>query len=223
MSTTIHTIERRPKAAGEGPAPLLLLLHGYGSNERDLFDFADHLDPRLHVVSARAPLALAWGGFAWYNLGGSPGRLIPDAAGRDRAITTLEQFVAALPGRLGTDPRRTYLLGFSQGAIISLGLAWRAPAQIAGIVPVSGYLDPEVAVGAPHEGMAGLPILQLHGTYDDVIPVEAAHRTRDALAATAARHEYHEYPVGHTIHPDGLRQIQGWIAARLAEPGRGDT
>lgn len=220
MSTTIHTIERRPKAAGAGPAPLLLLLHGYGSNERDLFDLAGYLDPRLHIVSARAPLALDWGGFAWYNLGGAPGRLIPDAAGRDRAIETLAKFVAALPGRLGSDPQRTYLLGFSQGAIISLGLAWRAPAHIAGVVAVSGYLDPEVAAGAPEAGLAGLPILQIHGAYDDVIPVGAAHLTRDALAATPARHEYHEHPVGHSIHPDGMRAIQSWIAARLAEPER---
>jgi len=219
MATTIHTVERKPKAASAGPAPLLVLLHGYGSNERDLFAFADQIDPRLHIVSARAPLALPWGGFAWYHLGGAPGRLAPDAASRASGIDALDKFVAALPGRLGTDPARTFLLGFSQGAILSLGLAWRAPERLAGIIPVSGYLDPELAEGPPPAALTGLPILQLHGTYDDVIPVRAAHLTRDALAPVVRQYRYHEYPVGHTIHPDGLREIHGWLAARLDEPG----
>lgn len=218
MATTIHTIERKPKQSSAGPAPLLLLLHGYGSHEGDLFDFADYVDPRLHVVSARAPLALPWGGYAWYHLSGSPGRLIPDPESRGRALETLAKFVGALPARLGTDPRRTYLLGFSQGAILSLGLAWRSPELLAGIVPVSGYLDPDLATEPPAAGLADLPILQLHGSYDDVIPVAAAHRTRDILTPIAARHSYREYPVGHGFHPEGLRAIQTWFEERLAEP-----
>mgnify|MGYP001397594075 CR=1 FL=1 len=219
--TTIHTIERRPRVAGAGPAPLLLLLHGYGANERDLFDLADEVDPRFHVVSARAPLALPWGGFAWYHLGGAPGRLVPDAASRARAIELVERFVSSLPGRLGTDPARTYLLGFSQGAIMGLALALRRPEALAGLVAISGYADPELTPGQAPAGLAGLPILQLHGTYDDVIPVAAAHQTRDLLAGLPVRHRYQEDPIGHGIHPDGLRTIRAWLAERLEEEARG--
>jgi phospholipase/carboxylesterase len=214
--TTIHTIERKPKVASERP-PLLLLLHGYGASEHDLFDLADYVDPRLHVLSARAPLALPWGGFAWYHLGGAPGRLIPDPASRAEAVELIEHFVPMLPERLGTDPQRTYVLGFSQGAIIALALAMARPDALAGVIALSGYLDPDLMPATPSEALNGLPIIQMHGAYDDVIPVAAAHMTREAMSRLPVRYVYHEHPIGHGIHPDGLRQIQAWLAERLAE------
>lgn len=216
MSTSIKTIERKPRVPGATP-PLLLLLHGYGSNERDLFDFADYVDPRLHVVSARAPLSLPWGGFAWYEFGGSPGRLLPDPTTRTKAVELLERFVGGLAARVGADPRRVYLLGFSQGAILTFALAARAPQLLAGIIPLSGYLDTELLPGPTPTGLAALPILHMHGSSDTVIPVAAAHLSRDLIQPLAARYEYHEYPVGHSIHPDGLRLLQTWLTARLDE------
>lgn len=218
--TTIRTIERKPRQAppaGE-QAPLLLLLHGYGSHERDLFDLSADVDPRFHVVSARAPLALSWGGFAWYHLGGSYGRLVPDAATRAQGIDALEKFVVALPERVGTDPRRTYLLGFSQGAIISLALLLRRPALVAGVAALSGYLDPEtVPEQFDPAALAGRPVLMEHGVSDQVIPVEGARWGRDYLKATPVALEYHEYPTGHGVHPEGLRLLHTWLAARLEE------
>lgn len=212
--TTIHTIERKPRAPAGGPPPLLIMLHGYGSNEHDLFDLGEYLDPRLHIVSARGVLNLGFG-FAWYHLGGAPGSLVPDPATRARARELLARFVADLPGRLGSDPARTYLLGFSQGAIMSLALAAHMPERLAGIIPVSGYLDPASYDGPLPAGLAELPILQVHGTEDAVIPVAAARRTRDTLAPLARRYTYQEYPVGHTISMEGLQLIQGWLAAQL--------
>jgi phospholipase/carboxylesterase len=214
--TTIHTIERKPRAASDGPSPLLIMLHGYGSNEQDLFDLGEYLDPRLHIVSPRGVLDLGFG-FAWYHLGGTPGSLVPDPATRARARDVLSALVADLPGRLGTDPLHTYLLGFSQGAIMSLALAAHIPDQIAGIIPVSGYLDAGGMDGPLPAAIAELPILQIHGTEDAVIPVAAARRTRDTLAPVAKRYTYQEYPIGHTISMEGLQLIQGWLAARLAE------
>jgi phospholipase/carboxylesterase len=214
--TSIHTIERRPRVASDGPPPLLIMLHGYGSNEHDLFDLGEYLDPRLHIVSARGVLNLGFG-FAWYHLGGEPGNLVPDPTTRARARTLLAKFVADLPARLGSDPQRTYLLGFSQGAIMSLALAAQNPTQFAGIMPLSGYLDPESLDGPLPAGIADLPILQMHGTDDPVIPVAAARRTRDMLTPLARRLTYQEYPVGHTISMEGLQLIQSWLGARLAE------
>lgn len=214
--TTIHTIERKPRTVSADPAPLLIMLHGYGSNEHDLFDIGEYLDPRLHIVSARGVLNLGFG-YAWYHLGGSPGSLVPDPVTRARARDLLAKFVADLPGRLGTNPHHTYLLGFSQGAIMSLALAARAPEQFAGVIPLSGYLDPEILEHPLPPALADLPILQIHGTEDPVIPVTAARQTRDALAPVARRLTYQEYPAGHSITMEGLQLIRDWMSARLAE------
>ncbi|NJN16560.1 MAG: phospholipase [Oscillochloris sp.] len=222
MSTTIHTIQRPPRQTSSAPAPLLVLLHGYGASEHDLFDLADYLDPRLHVIAARGVLALPWGGYAWYHLGGAPGRLIPDPHTRAQSIDVLTKFVGSLPDRLGTDPQRTYLLGFSQGAIMSLGLAMRIPEQLGGIMAVSGYLDPELSPAEPPAGLSDLPIFQLHGTDDEVIPVEAGRRSAAILQPGPANYHYREYPIGHGIHPDGLRDMATWLRERLDEaPGIG--
>ncbi len=215
--TTIRTIERRPFIE-QGPAPLLVMLHGFGSHERDLFELADIIDDRVHIVSARAPIALPWGGFAWYELSGTPGRLIPDPVGRAQAVELLIKFISELPSRIGTDPQRTYLFGFSQGAILSLALAWRIPEQLAGVIAANGYLDPALTTQPPAAGIERLPILQLHGTYDEVIPVEHARSTRDILARYAPRHRYHEDPVGHSLHPNGLSLMQHWLAEQLDGP-----
>jgi phospholipase/carboxylesterase len=216
--TSIHVIERRPRQKSDGPPPLLLLLHGYGASEHDLFDLSDYVDPRLHVVSARAPLALPWGGFAWYHLGGAPGRLIPDVTSRAQALDLLERFVPSLAERIGADPARVYVLGFSQGAIMGLALALRRPETIAGLIAISGYMDPALMPEVTPAALTGFPILQMHGTSDEVIPVEAARATRELMAGLPVRYGYAEYPIGHGIHPDGLSAFQSWLGERLAEP-----
>jgi phospholipase/carboxylesterase len=215
MATTIRTIERKPRTPTADAPPLLLMLHGYGSNEQDLFGLGDLLDPRLHILSARAPLNLPWGGHAWYHLGGTPGNLIPDVETRSAALDLLAKFVHDLPARIGSDPQRTYLLGFSQGAILSLGLAMRIPEQLAGVIAISGYLDPALRSDPPPAGLNRLPILQLHGTFDDVIPIKAAHQSHAVLAPLVSNYTYHEDPAGHTIHPNGMARIQQWLHEQL--------
>jgi phospholipase/carboxylesterase len=214
--TKVHLLERRPQQAPESAAgaPLLLMLHGYGSNEYDLFELANLLDPRLHIVSLRAPINVGFG-FAWYQLYGTPGNLIPDPATRTQAIGTLQHCVAEIPPHVQTDPRRTYLFGFSQGAALSLALALHAPDRVAGVIAISGYLDPETTAGADPSVLQGREILMIHGMYDDVIPVEAARQSRVYLEQHAARLQYHENPIGHSIHPEGLAVMQRWISERL--------
>jgi phospholipase/carboxylesterase len=213
MATTIYTVERKPLEPSERP-PLLLLLHGYGSNERDLISFAPYLDPRLHVVAARGILNLGFG-YAWYQLAGGPGNLRPDPKTRAQALDVLGKFVADLPERLGADPQRFFLLGFSQGAIMSYTLGLTQPQRFAGIIPLSGYFDSET-VGALDETQPGkLDILAMHGTHDEIIPVAAARRTRDILTQTGVKLSYHEYPVGHTVASEGLTLIASWLEERL--------
>ncbi len=218
MSTTIRTIERRPQTPGNEKPPLLLLLHGFGSNEQDLMSLAPYLDPRLHILSARAIYDLGFGGYAWYPLYGVPGDLRADDAARDQALEILQKFIAMLPERVGADPRRFYLMGFSQGAIMSLGLALTMPELVAGVIASSGYLEPAFESLAEPAKLAGRDFLLLHGTDDEVIPVEGSRRANQFLSGTPARVAFHEYPTGHGIHPDALPVLQAWIAERLDNP-----
>jgi phospholipase/carboxylesterase len=213
MATTIYTVERKPQEPSERP-PLLLMLHGYGSNERDLISFAPYLDARLHIVAARGILNLGFG-YAWYQLGGGPGNLRPDPATRTQALDVLGKFVADLPERLGADPQRFFLLGFSQGAIMSYALGLTQPQRFAGIIPLSGYFDSETVSALDVTQLDELDILAMHGTYDEVIPVTAARKTRDFLAQTPVTLSYHEYPVGHTVASEGLALIANWLAERV--------
>jgi phospholipase/carboxylesterase len=210
VATTIHTTERRPQHDGTQPPPLLLMLHGFGSNERDLFSFASYLNPTFHIVAARGILNMGFG-YAWYQLYGGPGNLRPDPLTRGRAIDVLSKFVRDLPARLGTDPQRTYLLGFSQGAILSLALALQMPEHIAGIVPISGYLDPETIPAIEPDRLSHLRALMIHGLHDELIPIEAARQSRSFLEKTPIKLTYREYPVGHTIHSDALGLIREWL------------
>lgn len=211
MATTIRTAERRPTQAGEGQPPLLLLLHGFGSNERDLMSFASYIDPRFHIVAARGLLDLGFG-HAWYQLSGGPGNLRPDPATRGRAVTLLSKFVRDLPARLGTDPQRTYLLGFSQGAILSLALGLTMPDEIAGIVLISGYLDLGMVPNLDRSRLTRLRVLQIHGVDDQVIPIAAARQAHSFLKDTPVQLTYREYPIGHSIHPAALELIRCWLA-----------
>src|SRR5690242_20263313 len=120
-----------PRQPADGSPPLLILLHGYGSNERDLVGLAPYLDRRFQIVSARAPHFLMPDGYAWFELGWTAANDITinfQQAEQSRVLLT--NFVAEALTAYGGDPGRVYLLGFSQGAIMSASVALTAPELI---------------------------------------------------------------------------------------------
>jgi phospholipase/carboxylesterase len=212
---------RPPRAHAEGRPPLLLQLHGVGSNERDLFSFADLLDPRFLVLSARAPLLRGPDSFAWFEVQFLPNGFVinPEQlrASRDRLI----QFIAEAVAAYDADPQRVYLLGFSQGAIMSLTTALSSPATVAGIAALSGRIPPEVRPWmAPPEELAGLPVLVVHGTHDPIIPISRGHDARQLLAALPLDLTYREYDMAHEISAGTLQDVRTWLTARLDGPRR---
>jgi phospholipase/carboxylesterase len=214
-------VARPPRALVDGKPPLLLLLHGVGSNERDLLSFADVLDPRLLVLSLRAPLVRGPESFAWFTVEFLPTgfKIDPEQlrASRDAIVRFLGEAVEAYD----VNPERVYLLGFSQGAIMALTTALSTPAPIAGIVPLSGRIPPEVLPWmAPKEQLAGLPVLMIHGTRDAVIGVSHARQAYDILRELPVALVYQEFEMGHEVTPRVLKVVLGWLKARLDEPRR---
>jgi phospholipase/carboxylesterase len=191
-----------------------VLLHGVGSNEQDLFSLAPFLDPRLLIISARAPHVVGPGAFAWYHIEFTPKDFINDPAESEASRKIMCNFVAEAIEAYGADPQRVILGGFSQGAIMTLSVAITQPKLLRGACVFSGRLLPEMkAIAAPASEMSGLPILVSHGTLDQVLPIWLGRETRDYLSTLPVELSYHEYPVPHTIGEQGLADAAKWLTA----------
>ncbi len=207
---------RRSPASGERP-PLLVLLHGVGSNERDLFTLAPYLDPRLLVVSVRAPIPLGPQSNAWYHVRWMPdGTPVGDDAEAAASGDTLLRFLPQVAAAQGADPARIYLMGFSQGAIMSLSIALLAPTAVRGIVLMSGrLLAPAWNRRAPDAAFAGFPVFVAHGVRDAVLPIADGRALRDALATLPVALTYREYDMAHEVSNESLQDIAAFLTGQL--------
>jgi phospholipase/carboxylesterase len=211
----------RPRAAPPGGAapPLLLLLHGRGSDERDLLGLAGALDPRFLVVSARAPDPLP-PGYHWYDLL-AVGRPEPQSFARSRAL--LERFVGEAVGAYGADPGRVFSLGFSQGAVMTGTLLLTRPDLIAGAVLLSGYLPLRSGLAIDAAALRGKPVFVGHGSADPVISVDFGREAEAFLGQAGADLTYHEGRFDHRITPEELAAVAAWLTARLGAPAPSTT
>jgi phospholipase/carboxylesterase len=206
---TLRALER--PAAGE-PEGALVLLHGRGADEHDLFPLLDALDPerRLHGYTPRAPLALPPGGAHWYVV---PRVGYPDPETFAEGYGALTAWFDALPFAAGD----IVLGGFSQGAVMSyaLGLGSGRPRTRA-LIAVSGFI-PTVESWEPDLEPPFPPIAIAHGTYDPVIPVEFGRAARDRLEAAGAEVWYRESPIEHSIDPQVVLELRSLVAAAKSE------
>ncbi|MBC8141977.1 MAG: dienelactone hydrolase family protein [Armatimonadetes bacterium] len=204
---------------GEKP-PMLLLLHGVGSNEADLPGLAPYFDERFFVVSARAPLVHD-SGFGWYPVQFTPNGAIPDESFAQTSRVTLETFIAEAVVAYDLDETRVYLVGFSQGAIMSLYLSLHSPELIAGAAAMSGRLiNVTLAERADDPRLAGLPILAVHGLYDNVLTIADGRRIQSELSRLPLDFSYHEYPIGHHTSPESIAQVATFLTDCLNTPRR---
>jgi phospholipase/carboxylesterase len=197
-------------AAGD-PEGALVLFHGRGADERDLFPLLDMLDPerRLLGATARGPLSLPPGGAHWYVV-----RRVgyPDPETFNSTYPELASWLDDLPAEHGIPPERTVLGGFSQGSVMAyaLGLGPERP-RPAGIVALSGFLPRVEGFEPDLAKAAGLPVAIGHGTHDPVISVEFGRDARDRLLEAGARVTYRESPMPHTIDPAFLGELPAWL------------
>ena len=201
--------------SADSAIPLLILLHGLGSNEDDLFGLTPYLDPRWTIVSARAPRPYGNGGYAWFDLDVTAEGVHLDLAMAERCRTQISAFVREAQAAYGGQPARTFLGGFSQGAIMSASVLLTEPALMAGAVLMSGMVLPDLPL-APQTLLTKKPVILTHGTFDEVLPVQFAHAARDVLTSLDLAVTYHEYPMGHTISEESLETIDTWLTKRLS-------
>jgi phospholipase/carboxylesterase len=209
------SLQNVTRPAAGAPEGALVLFHGRGTDEHDLFPLLDMLDPerRLLGASARGPLSLPPAGAHWYAV-----RRVgyPDPETFHSTYPQVANWLDDLLGEHGIAPERTVLGGFSQGSVMSyaLGLGARRP-RPAGIMALSGFI-PEVEGFELDLGKAaGLPVAIGHGTHDPVISVEFGKDARDRLVEAGADVTYRESPMAHTIDPAFLRELPGWLRGAL--------
>ena len=216
---SLFHLVRKP-TIGSPTIPLLLLLHGVGSNEADLFALAPELDGRFLIISARAPNQIGPGAHAWFRVeftSDGP-QHDPQMAAASRAL--LVKFLDEVAEEYGVGPGHSYLMGFSQGAIMSLYLALTQPRRVAGVVAMSGRVLPEAEREmAPAESFSGLPILYVHGTQDTVLPIQYGRAAREVLSNLPVSLDYREFEMAHTVSGESFGVVKAWLSARLDAGG----
>lgn len=193
--------------------PLLLLLHGYGSNEDDLFSFASELPDEYFVISARAPYDLQYGSYAWYaiNFDADQNKF----SDHDQAVLSRDlvvKFLEELKSKFPIESSNITLIGFSQGSILSYSIALSYPKIVQRVGALSGYLNLDTTIdNYQNNDFSGLKIFSSHGTVDQVIPVEWARKTDPILKSLGINSTYEEYPIGHGVSPQNFYDLKSWL------------
>lgn len=215
MSQLIFNI-LEPKIPVNNP-PLLIMLHGYGSNEDDLFSFANELNDRFLVISVRAPRNLQWGGYAWYDINfmSSDGSRFGNPDQAMEAVKLVADFIVEAKSKYNTNPDKTVLMGFSQGAITSYAVSLHYPNLVDKVLAMSGYIFTDIMPKTINTSATEhLEYFVSHGTMDEVIPVAWARQADAWLTAHHLKHQYREYPMGHGINPACFHDMMQWIQER---------
>lgn len=208
----LHYLIQEPKVKHD-KNPLLLLLHGYGSNEEDLFSFATELPNDSYVISVRAPYDLQPYGHAWYAIHfDADENKFSDNVQAKQSVELIAGFIEEVVKQYPIDAKNVTLIGFSQGAILSYATALTYPEKVAKVVALSGYFNREIMPEViDTNAISHLKFFVSHGSVDQVIPVDWARKAKPALENLGLEVEYHEYPVGHGVAPQNFFDFKNWL------------
>ena len=208
----LHYLVQEPKVKHD-KNPLLLLLHGYGSNEEDLFSFASELPDDSYVISVRAPYDLQPYGHAWYAIHfDADENKFSDNVQAKQSVEIIASFIDEIVKQYPIDTENVTLIGFSQGAILSYATALTYPEKVTKVVALSGYFNQEILPEViDTKAISHLKFFVSHGTVDQVIPVDWARKAKPALENLGLEVEYQEYPIGHGVSPKNFFDFKNWL------------
>ena len=208
----LHYLIQEPKVKHD-KNPLLLLLHGYGSNEEDLFSFATELPDDSYVISVRAPYDLQPYGHAWYAIHfDADENKFSDNVQAKQSVEIIASFIDEIVKQYPIDTENVTLIGFSQGAILSYATALTYPEKISKVVALSGYFNQEILPEViDTKAISHLKFFVSHGSVDQVIPLDWARKAKPALENLGLEVEYQEYPIGHGVSPKNFFDFKNWL------------
>lgn len=215
-SLSLHHLVRKPAISSEN-TPLLIMLHGYGSDEKDLFSFAEELPGEFLILSVRAPYPMQPYGNAWYAIhwDNTDGKFSDDeqaVESRDRIANFIDEAIEEYQ----IDKNNVSLLGFSQGSILSYAVALSYPDKVKNIIALSGYINQGILkTGYENNDFSNLDFYCSHGSEDQVIPVQWARQNKPFLDKLEIKNQYSEFPVGHGVAPQNFFEFKSWLEKRL--------
>ena len=193
-------------------SPVIFMLHGYGSNEEDLFSFDNALPPEYTIISFIAPYHLASFGYAWYMINFDADQ--NNWSDTKQAIESRDLIMQAIEEACRVydlDTRNVTLLGFSQGSILSMAVALSYPKKIRNVIALSGYLNKDIIKEGYEREHSMTHFYISHGSSDQVIPVEWARQTPVILDSIDVKYRYEEFPVGHGVSPQNFYSFREWL------------
>lgn len=191
--------------------PALVLIHGRGSNEQNMFDLVEGLEEHFFIFSVRGHVPHPPGyAFFTFQVYGHPDRDV-----FDEGIELITSFIDYAVEKYPIDTSRVYLLGFSQGAVASNTLALTLGDRIKGIVSLSGYIPEFVKTDYDKKPVDKLSVYISHGVEDPVLPYEWGEAAKDYFEKAGANVAFYSYDSAHTVSLKNKQDLQQWLLDEL--------
>jgi phospholipase/carboxylesterase len=193
--------------------PLVIFIHGYGSNEQDLFGIKDRLSPDYNYLSVRAPMELRPGSYKWFTQ--KPGVADYDGVTEDLKSSgeRLTSFIRQATQKYRTRPGKVFLVGFSQGAMMSYEVALRDPELVGGFAALSGRLLPVLESGLKADPrLVPLKVFIAHGSQDHQVAYSGGPNALATLQKLGVQPQFHSYEgMAHSINAAEVADLAQWL------------
>jgi len=197
---------------GADSSPSIFFLHGFGSNMQDLFGLAPFFGKDWTCVSLQGTIPVQYNGWAWAELDYENIGKLPKPEQMQIHQKKVLQSIKKSIELLNLNPKKINLLGFSQGASLSIYTALKNSEYFSSVVALCGFFPVnQVKEVLALEAVKELNLFIANGRMDPVIPISLGHSTRDGLMDLGVKLDYHEYDCEHTISDDCLRDVMAWV------------
>ena len=201
------------------PSPLLIMVHGYGSNEKDLFSFARAIPNHITIISLRGDIEIQNDGYAWYNIsfdfnGNKSYDITKAQESRDKIVKCIDRCIETY----NIDEKNITLMGFSQGSMLVNAVALSNPEKINNVISLSGAFDPNIIDISDIKSLKKLSFYVSHGRLDEILPFELSKKSLKILDENEVNYIFEEYPVGHGVSPDNFKSMLKWMNEKINSP-----
>jgi phospholipase/carboxylesterase len=215
LEVPLHYKLVKPNTIDSGKMyPAIFLMHGMGSNEDDLLPLVQDLAETTYIFSIRGPIEQP-PGYAFFTIEGF-GK--PHRSVFDQSIQNIVSFIGEMCEEHPIDVSQLFLMGFSQGAILSMSIGLKLGNKIKGIVALSGYIPDFMKKEYKDQNLKGVSLFCSHGEKDPVLPFEWGEEAKALFSQLGAEVEFHSYPVGHQVSQQNFQDFKNWLTSTINLP-----